>query len=50
MPRQKNTMDIVKIVCDVEYKIPQISVFSLELKQVVCSVWSEAKRRIDASL
>ena len=46
MSKQKNTVDVIKTICDVEYMIPRVSVFSLQLKQVVYSVWSETKRRM----
>ena len=39
--KDKNaTIDIIKTVRDVEYKIPHISMFSLQFKQVVCNAWA----------
>ena len=44
VPRHKYAcVDVIRTVRDVDYNIPQISVFSLQLKQVVCSTWSNTK-------
>ena len=40
------TMDVIKTVGVVMYKIPSFSVLSFELKQVVCSVWDDAHDRV----
>ena len=43
---QLSTMDMIKTIGVVMYKIPSFSVLSFELKQVMCSVWDDAHDRV----
>ena len=40
------TMDVIKTIGVVMYKISSFSVLSFELKQVMCSVWDDANDRV----
>lgn len=48
----ENSLDVLKLVGNVEYNIPKVSVFSLQLKQALCStlVGNRVKQRNRGSL